>query len=111
SELATSSPPTPMPRTTTSTRSAIAQRCWQGGRIQRVGDRFIERQRLPFGPGGCRLLFTQAFAAGSTFALTEQTAQARSSQGLLGDRRGGQSRGAHRIAFAASNDREVVELQ
>src|SRR6267143_3882671 len=110
-EPAISSPPTPIPRTMTSTRSAIAQRYRQRGRIQRVSDRFLERQRLTFGPGGCRLRLSQPFAAGSTLPLAEQRAEARAGRGLLGDGHRGEPGGSHGIAFAAGNEREVVELQ
>src|ERR687883_682290 len=75
---ATSSRPTPIPRTTTSTRSGIG--CGRGDhRLARgsngLRQRLVQPQALPLGPGACPILLAQSLAAGTSFLLAQQLAE------------------------------------
>src|SRR6266851_3562147 len=109
-ELPTSSPPTPIPRTMTSTGSIMRQACRKSCRIDRIGDRLVEAQRLPFRPGASGIGFAQAFATGSAFLKTEEPTKPGTGRRLLGDCRGGQPCGPDGIPFSSGDDWKVVEL-
>src|SRR5256885_390265 len=111
---ATSSPPTPIPSTTASTRSAIG--FWSGGqRLSGDGDRFrqglLERQRLSFRPRPVGNLLAQALSSCATLLLAEQRAEAGAGRGLMRLSGAGQPRGLIRIAIDPDDLGEVVELQ
>src|ERR1700694_3356947 len=111
SELATSSPPTPIPRTTTSTRSAITHSRWMGSDFQRIGDGLFEGHRLALGPDLRRFVVIEAFPTRAGFLLTKQAPQAGAAAYLVGAGRGPQSARAQEIAFVACEGGEIVELE
>src|ERR1700736_4603582 len=110
-ELATSSPPTPMPRTMTSTRSAITRSLVRWCDLQRVGDSLFEAHRLPLGRDLRRLVVIEPLPARAAFLFTKQPPQAGAAAFLMGARRSPQPARSQEIAIVACQRREIVELE
>src|ERR1700694_682024 len=101
SVLATSSPPTPIPRTTTSTRSAITRPQLDRPGFQGIGDGFFEAHSLPLGQDPGRHVVLEPFPARAAFLFTEQAPKAGATAYLVGARRPPQPGRAHEIAIVA----------
>src|SRR6202165_1281957 len=111
-EPAISSPPTPMPRTMASTRSATypAPGCTDPD-FHRIGNGLLEAHRLPLGPDPCRFIIVESLPAGAAFLLAAQAPPAGTATDLMGGGRRKQSACAEVIAIVACQDREIVELE
>src|SRR4029077_13009719 len=75
--FATSSPPTPKPRTITSMRSVMSSSRTYRLALQRIGDRLLEVHRLPLGQHLGGFVVVEPLPAGSAFLFTEHASQAR----------------------------------
>src|SRR5437660_192909 len=109
--FATSSPPTPMPRTMTSTRSVMSSSRAYPPALQRIGDRLLEAHCLPLcqHPGG--FVVVEPLPAGAAFLFTEHASQARTTAFLECTCRPPQAGRAPEIAIVARQRGEVVELE
>src|SRR5438552_2196062 len=113
-DSATSSPPTPMPRTMASTCSAISPGvAGRGSSSRRHGllQRLIESQGLPLRPNFLGVLRAQSFAPGATLLLAQELPDAGSGRPLMHPGRARQPRRRPRIPVGSNNLREIVKLQ
>src|SRR5207244_1551404 len=108
------SPPTPMPRTTASTCSAISPGVAGRGPSSRrhsLLQRLIESQGLPLRPNFLGVLRAQSFAPGATLLLAQELPDAGSGRPLMHPGRARQPRRRPWIPVGSNNLREIVKLQ
>src|ERR1700694_4131380 len=99
--LATSSPPTPIPRTTTSTRSVIARSLLGRTGLHGIGEGLFEAHCLPLGQDQHRHVLLEPCPARAAFLFTEQAPKAGTTAYLVDARRPPQPGRAHEIAIVA----------
>src|ERR1700675_3552959 len=110
-ELATSSPPTPMPRMIASTRSAMRTCRTDRPALQGIGDCLLQVHGLPLCQQLGGFVVVETLPPSAAFLFTEQAPQARATAFLERTRRPPQPRRAPEIAIVARQRREVVQLE